>query len=152
MIRAALRAWIARATVQRDSAALTTNPLSGRRPSDTPEDVNAGQSAEERLLFSRDLIVSDFERLLEEINLDDADAGRFRLAPHLGGVLAGLENRDKCRFQVVARLQSGRFHLCLLAASVGTHFPVVVLQHNRAILVSQLKGRVRQRVCNTKSS
>ena len=45
-------------------------------------------------------------RLLEEINLDDADAARVVLSTDLRGVLAGLNRGDERCFKVVTRLQA----------------------------------------------
>jgi hypothetical protein len=44
--------------------------------------------------------------LLEEINLDNTDAGGLRLTPYLRRVLAWWDRRDQGRFFRIARLQS----------------------------------------------
>src|SRR6476620_8944433 len=83
--------------------------------------------------------------LLKEENLDHADAGCFWLAADLRGVLPRRDGYYHRRFPGIARLKPRSFNLRLLIA-----FPIVILPHDRTILVSQLKSRVRQRVGDPK--
>jgi hypothetical protein len=89
--------------------------------------------------------------LLQEVNLDDAYTGRLRLPSHLRRILSGLESDDKSGLKIVGRLQASCLQFCLLAATVGPDFPIVIFHDDPAVLVPQLKGRVRQGVVDAKS-
>jgi hypothetical protein len=71
--------------------------------------------------------------LLEEVNLDNANAACFVLAAHLGRVLPGRERSHERGFERIAWLQSHSFQLLLL---LWVCLPIIVLYHERAILVS----------------
>jgi hypothetical protein len=73
---------------------------------------------------------------LKEINLNDADAGSFGFTSNLGCVLPGLKRGHKSCLAIVARLQAGSFHFGLLAGSIRSDFPIVILDHERPVLVS----------------
>ena len=84
-----------------------------------------------RKLPDRDYSADRHAIILEEVNLDDANACGLRLAPHLRGVLPGREGRHNRCFHRISRLQTSSFQLRLLIA-----LPVVVLPHDRSVLVS----------------
>ena len=54
--------------------------------------------------------------------MDNANAGCLTLAPHLGGILAGLQGGNEGRFQVVSRLEAGALEFLLLV-----RFPIIIL-------------------------
>src|SRR5450755_2526099 len=56
------------------------------------------------------------------------------------------QRSDERRFQVVGRWDTRRFDLSLLAAAVGSGFPVVVCREGGAAAVMQLQGGVGQKV------
>ena len=60
--------------------------------------------------------------LLEELHLNNANASCLTLAPHLGGILAGLQGGHQSRFQVVSRLEASVLEFLLLVS-----FPIVIL-------------------------
>ena len=62
----------------------------------------------------------------------------FVLAAHLRGVVTRLDRRHERRLKVVTRLQAGILEFLLLAC-----FPIIILEHDDAVLVPQLQGRIR---------
>ena len=83
--------------------------------------------------------------LVEEENLDHADARCLRLAADLRRVLPGLEGNNHRRFLGIARLQTSSLYFRFLG-----RLPIVIFFHDDTVLVSQLKSRVRQCVGDPK--
>src|SRR5687768_6750861 len=78
-------------------------------------------------------------RLLQKVNLDHADAGCLRLVSHLHGVLPGRDRGNNSCFPIIGRLETSSFKFLFLRQIA---LPVVILAHDRSILVSELKRRV----------
>ena len=84
-------------------------------------------------------------RRVQIVRFDQSGAGCAIAPAHDRGVSARGQGPDDRRFQLVRRRNAGRFDLSLLR--VG---PVIVRRDDRAGVVAQFQGRVRQRSANSR--